>query len=470
MHESQEHYFEEDSLYQAINKFEDMRRNKSTMYFDVYEFEIIIDYYLDQHHFSQAGDAIDIALNQHPASQELKYRLAQLYVNSGKPAKGVRLLRDIESLETSNTDFHLLKGTALNLLGKKEDASQAFTDAIKMATDGKDEVIFSIALSYITNRRYKSAIRYLKLALEINPKNIDVVQELALVYERTDDLEESAACYKRCLDIDPFNDHIWYSLGLTYSSLQQIKKSVDAFEYATSIRPTNIAAFFALANAYISICEYENAINAYRDIIEVDPRNVQAYTYIGESYEKMGYYKQAIYYFKRAIEIDELYSDAWYGMGIAAYQQDSYKECIGYFKRATEIDPENPDFWFMLGEVYRKLEILEKAAEAFNSAVELDPNDYEAWICRAELSYKDNSDVKGAIKVLKKAVQYNEDNSTLNYQLATYLFYNNQSKLAYQYFEKGLSINYTEHNDFIEDISDKFHSTINRKLVSKYKK
>lgn len=470
MQESQEHYFEEDSLYQAINRFEDMIRNNTTSYFDVYELEIIVDYYLDQNHFTQADEALKVGLKQHPASQELKYRLAQLFINSGKPAKGIRLLRNIESLETNNTDFFLLKGTALNLLGKKEEASQAFTEAIKLATEGKDEVIFSIALSFVTNRRYKSAIRYLKLAYEINPKNLDILQELALIYERIDELEESANCYKEYLNIDPYNDHIWFSLGVIYSSMQQNKNAINAFEFATAIRPTNIAALFSLANSYIHSSEYSIAVNVYKDILEVDARNVQAITFIGECYEKMMSYKQAIYFFKRAIEIDEFYSDAWYGMGIATYQQDQFKECISHFKKATEIDPENPDFWFMLGEVYRKLEILEKAAEAFNRAVELDPTDYEAWICRAELSYKDNSDVKGAIKVLKKAIEYNRDNSTINYQLATYLFHNNQSKLAYQFFEKGLKINYTEHNEFLEDISEKYHSTIRYNLANKHKK
>jgi predicted Zn-dependent protease len=96
MQESHEHYFEEDSLYQAIARFEDMVRSKTTSYFDVYEFELIVDYYLDQHDFSKAEDALDIALSQHPAAQELKFRLAQLYISSGKPAKGIRLLRDIE--------------------------------------------------------------------------------------------------------------------------------------------------------------------------------------------------------------------------------------------------------------------------------------------------------------------------------------------------------------------------------------
>jgi tetratricopeptide (TPR) repeat protein len=470
MQESQEHYFEEDSLYQAISRFEDMVRANSTSYFDVYEFEVIIDYYLDQHSFQMAEDALRIALNQHPASLELKYRLAQLYINSGKPAKGMRLLRDIEFLESSNSDFYLLKGTALNLLGKKEEASQAFSEAISVTTDNKDDVVYSIAQSFINNRRYQSAIKYLKLAYEINPKNIDVIQELALVYERVDDLQSSIKYYQRYLDIDPYNDNIWLNLGVLYTSTDKIEKSIDAFDFALAIRPTNIAALFSKANTCVNSGSYNEAIKTYHELLELEPDNVQVYTYIGECYEKMAFYKRSTYFFKKALTIDENFADAWYGLGIAAYQQDLHQKSIDCFNKSLEIDPENPDYWFMIGEVYRKLEILEKAAESFNRAVELDPNDYEAWIWRAELSFKNNNDLKGAISILKKAVEYNQDNSTINYQLATYYFHNNQSKLATQFFEQGLRINFKEHHDFIENISEKYSRHVVKELIIKHKK
>ena len=147
MQESFDHYFEEESLYQAISRFEDMMKSNTICYFDVCEFEIIIDYYLDQHNIKHAEEAVYTAMGQHPGSSEIKFRLAQLYIQSGKPAKGLQLLRGIENLESSNSDFYLLKGTAFNLLGKKEEATRAFDSAIRYTTEGKDDVIYNIAYS-----------------------------------------------------------------------------------------------------------------------------------------------------------------------------------------------------------------------------------------------------------------------------------------------------------------------------------
>lgn len=466
MQESFDHYFEEDSLYQAINRFEDMVKANTICYFDVCEFEIIIDYYLDQHDFKGAEGAVLLGLNQHPSSAEIKMRMAQLYIQSGKPAKGLRLLREIEDLEAINSEFYLLKGSAQNLLGKKEEATVSFDKAIKYAVEAKDEIVFSIALSYINTRRYKLAIKYLNLAHEINPANINVIYEMAMVCERIDDLQKSVVFYKKYLDLDPYNDHVWINLGMVFASLDNIAEAIDAYDFAIAIDPANTTALFSKANTQVNIGQNKEAIKTYLEILDVEPDNVQAFTYIGECYEKLEFFKRSIYYFSKAIEIDEQFADAWHGLGIAYFQQEMYTESLPYFDKAKNIDPENPDFWFMLAEVYRKLDQIEKSAEAYNRVIELDPNDYEAWLSRASLSCEENNDLKGAIRILVQACQYNPEVSTINYQLGLYYFKNKQTNSAIQYFEKGLAINFAEHTDFVDELSAK----ANRLLASSIKK
>ncbi len=468
MQESFEHFYEEDSLYHAINRFEDMIKSNSTCYFDVCEFEVIIDYYLDQHNFKVAEEAVCVGLNQHPASAEIKFRLAQLHIQSGKPSKGLQLLRDIESFETTNSDFFLLKGSALNLLGKKDEATHAFDLAIACAVESKDDVIFNIAYSYINTRRYKLALKYLKLAHEINPYNISVIHEMALVYERVDDLNSSSIFYQKYLDIDPYNDNIWLCLGMVYSNLGNTEKALEAYDFAIAIHPDNISALFSKANTLVTIGENKEAIKVYLEVIDEEPDNVQAYTYIGECYEKLTLYKRSIYYFNRALQMDPHYGDAWYGLGISYYEQGNHAESLKYFKKAKNIDPENPDFWFMLGEAYRKLQMLEKSAESFNRVVELDPNDHEAWLNRADLSYTDNNDLKGAIRILSKAFEFNPENSAINYRLAVYFIINNQSRLGYQHFEKALSLDFIEHLDYIKDIPSKSVKSLTA-LINRYR-
>ena len=253
MNENFDSLFEEEGLFESINRFEEMVRSNGTCYFDVYEFENIVDYYLDQHNFTCAISAIEKGLGQHPYSASLKLRLAQIYIQNGKPSKGLYCLREIEAIESSNYELFLLKGTALNFLGRKEEAHQSFDRAISLAIDNKDDVIFSIGCSYLNTRRYKLAIKYLKLAHEINPLNLAVIHEIALFFEKTDAPDKSIEYYQKYLNLDPFAEHIWFNLGMVYSGLEQYELAIEAYDYAIAISPDYLSAYFSKANTLVNL-------------------------------------------------------------------------------------------------------------------------------------------------------------------------------------------------------------------------
>jgi tetratricopeptide (TPR) repeat protein len=468
MQEHRDAYYDEEDIIRSINRYEDMLKQNAVSFFDIYEFEYIVEYYLDTHNFERAFDAVMTGLNQHPASLNLKFKLAQILILSGKPSKGLILLREIEQLEKGNSDFYLLMGTALNVMGRSKDAKNAFDKAIQMAYVGRDEVVYSIAFSYISTRQYAQAIKYLQLALEINPENISALHELALCYERTDDLSQGIKYYQKYLDLDPFAEHIWFSIGMLYSSLERYDKAIEAFDYAIAIMPDYTSAYFSKANAYIQAGKFYEAIAQYEEIIALEFDNLQAFCYMGECYEKLGMFRRALYFYRKAREIDNNYPDAWYGMGMANFELGECETALKYIKGAIRLDPENPDYWYTMGEIYRKVGKTDKSVEAFNRTVELDPNDYEAWLSHADIFFRENK-LKDAINVLRKAYQYNNDISTVNYQLAVYYLYNHQPDMAYKYFEQGLLINYKEHDELFRSIPETLKNVKIDQLIHKYR-
>ena len=468
MNDNNDSFFEEEGLFESIDRFEEMVNRNNSCYFDVYQFENIVDYYLDQHNFRNAIAAIERGLKQHPYSSSLKLRLAQIFIQNGKPSKGIRCLREIEPVEGSNCELYLLKGSALNVLGRKEEAHIAFDMAIKLAIDNKDDIILNIACSYLNTRRYNLAIKYLKLAHDINPKNLSVLYELALVYEKMDLLDKSIEYYKKYLDIDPYAEHIWFNLGMVYSSREEFNKSIGAYDFAIAICPDYISAYFSKANILVNREQYHEAINTYEQIIDLEPDNMQAYAYIGECYDKLGMHRRAIYYYRKALMVDRSFGDAWYGLGMAYYNMQDYTISLELFKQANLSDPENPDYWYMLGEAYRKLDQLERSAESYNRAVELDPNDFEAWLSHADIFFIENN-LSEAISILKKAYEYNKDISAINYNLAAYYLFDNQPKMAEKYFERGLLINFGEHHELFDKFPEFSGNKLFTKLIRKYK-
>ena len=74
MEENFDSYNEDADYTSSLNKFEQMLKENGSYFFDVEEFESVIDHYLERSDTSKAKQAIDISLLQHPTSSALKLK------------------------------------------------------------------------------------------------------------------------------------------------------------------------------------------------------------------------------------------------------------------------------------------------------------------------------------------------------------------------------------------------------------
>ncbi|GAH17255.1 unnamed protein product, partial [marine sediment metagenome] len=139
-----------------------MLRANTSSYFDVHEFERIVDHYLDTEKYPNAVQAVDHAISQHPSSTGLLLKKAEALAESGKPGDGLNYIYKIERIEQANPDLFILKGSILTKLGKISKAENAFKSALNMAFDNKHEVMLDIALIYESVKQYQLALKYLK--------------------------------------------------------------------------------------------------------------------------------------------------------------------------------------------------------------------------------------------------------------------------------------------------------------------
>ena len=62
----------------SVKRFEDMIAQDAQYFFDVDEFEIIVDHYVNECNYRRALRALRFATSQHPCSSELLIRKAQI--------------------------------------------------------------------------------------------------------------------------------------------------------------------------------------------------------------------------------------------------------------------------------------------------------------------------------------------------------------------------------------------------------
>ncbi|MFW6328187.1 MAG: tetratricopeptide repeat protein, partial [Bacteroidota bacterium] len=415
-----------------------------------HEFEYIISYYADRDKYGKAIQAADIASHQHPQSIELKFKKAEILIDKGDFEHALLLLQKIERINSGDTEIYFLKGRVYMEMGKTSDALKNFDMAVESAFDETGAILYDIADILQQLNHYKHAIRYLKKGHTLEPKRSLFVYELAYCHERIDQYDASIHYYKKYLNLEPFNENVWYNLGTVYGKNGNLEKAIEAYEFALAIEPEFSPALYNKGNTYVNLGNYMKAIEAYREFLKVEEdENPEILCYIGECFEKLKRYKTATGYYQRAIQSDPEYSDAHFGLGIVLQYQGETEKCFIHIHRAIELDDENPEFWFGLGNVYKKTEQLDLALEAYKKATQFDPYDYESWLSISDI-YLARNEIEQAVSILNESYHYNFDVGSLNYRLAALHFITKKDNLGFKFFEKGLMLDFSSHDEIFK--------------------
>ena len=443
-------FFQEDGdLQEILGRFENMLNKLEAYFFDVHEFERIIDHYLDTNHFSKAIDAVRFGQNQHPGSTTLQIKEAQVYAEKGESIKALSMVKKLERIAGSNNEVFMLKGMILNQLGRVTEAEQAFEKALELSYENVEEILYDIALSFQYVNQFKTALHYLGKAHKRNPTKLSILYDLAYCHDRLHDFDRSIGYYEAYLDIEPFSENVWYNLGLLYFKKENFRKAVECYDFSLAINDQYSSAVFNKANALANLGEYDDAIGTYKECILLEPENVLAHCYLGESLEKLEQYDEAISWYEKATKVDPSFSESWYGIAVCYLFQKLYQDALFYVNKAISLDKDNPDFWFTLGNIHTHLGGHTDAVKAYSRTTELDPYDDEAWINLAHLEFKQGSTEK-AINILKDSYSHTFDIGIVNFHLSAYYHLTGDADQSLKFFETGLKLDYSEHRSVVK--------------------
>jgi tetratricopeptide (TPR) repeat protein len=467
MEEDSRDYFEGEEISEALQRFRKMMNTDKANYFDVFEIEGIVDYFLDEGKISMAKIAIEKGLKIHPSAIALQIKKAQLLLADGKVEESLKMIRVAEQVEESNSDVYMIKGSALVMLGTIESAISAFEKSIFYNYDEEDELLFNIGITLGQAGEISKAISYLERAYRSNPANEQVLYELAYYCDKDFQDEKSIEFYNKYLDIDPFNSSVWYNLGITFNRIGKYEKAIEAYDFSIVLNDEFGQALFNKANALSNSNKHEEAVETYLEYLEGDKENDDAFCYLGECYLNLDRYNEALVNYRKAIRLNKNNASAWYGSGLVMWIENKLKESQLLIKKAIKLDEENPDFWLMYGKVNQELNDFKLAEAAFETTTTLDPYNAEGWISYAEMQYERGM-LKKSIQILKKANKIIENDPDINYRLTAFLLENNEERSATDYFKIALKADFSSYGDLFDYYPKARQNESIKRLIKEY--
>lgn len=446
-----EQHFSQDEKYinQVVNRFNFMLQIGERHYFDVEEFEVIIDHFIDNDDPKLLKRAISYGKRLHPDSLEISIKEAEFYLQDENPKAALELLNRIGAIETFNTRIDFLKAHAYIQAGKLKLADKYFENVFSAPYFDDYDQIMEAAMLLEENDAFELAVKYFEKAFHYLPEHYLVLFDLAYCYEKLDENQKSIDVYKRYLDEDPFSESAWYNLGIAYSKIGKTEEAIDAYEYAIAISPEYASAYFNKANALANAGEYRKSIETYKEYLDFEPENLQALLYIAECYESLDDNINAIKYYKKVVELDENISEAWYGIASVLFNEDKYSECLTFIEKALEIEKEIAEYWHLLANAYSKLQYNDLAETAFQLTLKYKSDDGYFWLSYADFIFQTKGR-KDTLDVLNTAKSKVPENANINYRLAALNLLDDNKDSGLQYLETALKINSQDYCDLYE--------------------
>lgn len=162
---------------------------------------------------------------------------------------------------------------------------------------------FSLANNHFTESQYRLAIEEYERALEYNPELTLAYRFLGESYknqykagddspENIEKAEKAIENLKMALEKEPTNIQIVHSLGDMYDRMQRFEDAEAMFLKVLDLDPTNMENYYVVAGFYNRYAgEDENirkkAEEMYLRRIELDPKNHQGYAYAAQFYDNM---------------------------------------------------------------------------------------------------------------------------------------------------------------------------------------
>jgi predicted TPR repeat methyltransferase len=149
-----------------------------------------------------------------------------------------------------------------------------------------------------------NALKFLRLAAEINPRSHMIQNNLGNIYQLLKQFDKAIACYQRALNVEPNMPEVQNNLGNIYKNRDQFVDAEECYRRALLLRPDFVEVYCNLGGVLRSLKRFEEASGNYRKALELNPKLKPAYEGLGICHVELGERNQAIECFNRYLELD----------------------------------------------------------------------------------------------------------------------------------------------------------------------
>ncbi|WP_272148819.1 tetratricopeptide repeat protein [Tenacibaculum aiptasiae] len=452
----------------SLSKFESMLKTNDVYFFDAAEFETIIEHYLNIGKHSLAKKAVQLGLEQHPTSIQLKLMKVELLIFEDELEEAVKMLTNIEAVEPHNDEVYIQKAVILSKKKKHIEAISILKESLQYIEDPVD-IWSMLGMEYLYLDDFENARLNFAKCIDVDYEDYSSLYNIVYCFDMQGNHEDAIKFLNSYLDKNPYCEVAWHQLGRQYFEIGMFKEALTSFDYAVLIDDSFIGGYLEKAKTLEKLDRFEEAIENYLITLELDDPTAYAYVRIGECYEKLNNIHTAIHFYKKAVHEDPLLDRGWILLTNACYSNENFQKALYYINKAIQIDESNALYWRKYGDINLKLNFYEEAVKAFYNCIELGDKEIEIYIALTDILLF-LGEFNQALKVLIKAKKIYKEFAEIEYRLCGLFMILDKEEYSLTHLKNALAIDYEYHSIIKELYPSVYEKERVQEIISNHKK
>ncbi|HEY6502901.1 MAG TPA: tetratricopeptide repeat protein [Chitinophagaceae bacterium] len=380
---------DQDQIRELLKQYENLKQGRSHSFIEEEAFEKIINHFEESEDMVKALEAAEIAIEHFPFSSTLLIKKADVLLSNRQYSKALEILEQATLFDSSDINLYILKTDAYLALDQQEKAVTLLEEALSLFEgEEKLELLFELADVYDDYEEFDKVFDCLKMILEQDPNNEEALYKICFWTDFTGRNEEGIRLHLQIIDDFPYNELAWFNLAASYQGLKLYEKAIDAYQYAIAIEEKFDYAYRNMGDAYIRLRKYKEAIEALEKVTELSKPEDVIYEAIGHCYDKLKNHAQARFYYRKATHLNQEDSKLFYKIATTYYNEGQWESCMKQLDHALKIHRLQPEYNLLMGECKLKLELYKDAVQYFSNAVRIRPRNVSGWEALIRCLYK----------------------------------------------------------------------------------
>jgi len=374
------HHPDKEQIRELLKQYDNLKTGRSHSFIEEDAFEKIINHFEESEDLAKALEAAEIAIEHFPFSSVLLIRKADVLLSNRQYKNALEILEQAALFDSSDINLYILKTDAYLALDQPEKAVILLEEALGLFEgEEKLELLFELADVYDDYEEFDKVFDCLKMILELDPNNEEALYKICFWTDFTGRNEEGIRLHMQIIDDFPYNELAWFNLAASYQGLKLYEKAIDAYQYAIAIEEKFDYAYRNMGDAFIRLRKYKEAIEALEKVTELSKPEDVIYEAIGHCYDKLKNFAQARFYYRKATHLNQEDSKLFYKIATTYFNEQQWESCIKQLDHALKIHRLQPEYNLLMGECKLKLELYKDAMQYFSTVVRIRPRNASGW-------------------------------------------------------------------------------------------